>query len=267
MSTPGILPTRHTEKQRDRNSVMLARRIQGYAIHHQIYAVGCPLAHSPSLRRKVFGDSALSNPPSSCRRGVFRFKFKHSKRHSKILGGREPIFPSRLGHLGDPCLQRWRVRPGHGIALLAILKEEERRDGANIELKGQVGHVVGVEAGKSELVPLGVRLEQRLGLLGEDGGDGLAGAAPGGVGLEGDVGVLLDEGVEVGLGLDVNDRHGAFFYISLPLWLCLWKSQCTTSMVLAFRCSCTRMKSDGSGGAGFSYLYGVARNVVASSSR
>jgi hypothetical protein len=97
-------------------------------------------------------------------------------------------------------LQRSRVRAGQVLGLFAVLEEEEGGDAADAELEGQVGDVVGVEARKGVLVVAVV-----AGVLVEEGGDGLAGAAPGGVGLEGDVGLGLDELVELGLGGDVDD--------------------------------------------------------------
>lgn len=91
--------------------------------------------------------------------------------------------------------------------LVAVLEEEEGGDGSDTKLKGEVGDIVGVELGESELLR-GVL----IGLLLEDGGDGLARTAPRGVGLEGDVGGVLDELVELSLGGDVhNGRRGGHF--------------------------------------------------------
>lgn len=53
-------------------------------------------------------------------------------------------------------------------------------------------------------------------MLGEEGRDGLAGAAPGGVGLEGDVGRGFDEFVELGFGGDVDDGgHFGYWVVGL----------------------------------------------------
>lgn len=46
-----------------------------------------------------------------------------------------------------------------------------------------------------------------VGVLAEEGGDGLAGAAPGGVRLEGDVRGGFDELVELSFGGDIDDGH------------------------------------------------------------
>ena len=93
------------------------------------------------------------------------------------------------------------VRAGKVIHLLAVLKEEKGRDGADAELLGEIGDVVGVEADKG----VGALDGELFRLLGEHGGDGLAGAAPGGVGLDGDDGGLADDLVELGLGCDFDD--------------------------------------------------------------
>ena len=88
--------------------------------------------------------------------------------------------------------------------LVALFEEEEGGDGADAKLKGQVGHLVGVETRKGVLFGEA----ERGGELVEEGRDGLARAAPDGVGLQSDVGRLLDKLVELGLGLDVDDGHG-----------------------------------------------------------
>lgn len=96
---------------------------------------------------------------------------------------------TRLGLLGQMlhlALQRRRARARDGpVHLVPVLEEQKRGEGADAELKGQVGHVVGVELGEGVGLVDGVG----LGVLDEEGGDGLAGAAPGCAGLEGDVGV------------------------------------------------------------------------------
>lgn len=107
-------------------------------------------------------------------------------------------------------LQRSRVRARQVLRLLAILEEEEGGDAADAELHGQVGDVVGVEARKGVLF-----VAVAAGVLVEEGGDCLAGAAPGGVGLEGDVGGCFDEFVELGFGGDVDD--GGHF-VGFDLW-------------------------------------------------
>lgn len=104
-------------------------------------------------------------------------------------------------------LQSGRVSALERVSLVAVLKEVEGGDGADAELKGEIGDVVGVEAGEGVLALLAVL----VGVLLEEGRDGLAGTAPGGVGLDGDVGSASDELVELGLGLDVNDGHGGLF--------------------------------------------------------
>lgn len=116
------------------------------------------------------------------------------------------VFATHLAALGlfaetlRQLLQRSRVRSREVLDLFAVFEEEEGGDAADAELHGQVGDVVGVEARKGELF-----VAVAAGVLGEEGGDGLAGAAPGGVGLEGDVGGGFDELVELGFGGDVDD--------------------------------------------------------------
>lgn len=109
------------------------------------------------------------------------------------------------GHLLEGLLQDGGLGPNHVARLVALFEEEEGGDGADAELKGQVGDLVGVEARKGVLVGQG----EGGGVLVEEGRDGLAGAAPDGVGLEHDVGRLLDELVKLGLGLDIDDGHDA----------------------------------------------------------
>ena len=89
-----------------------------------------------------------------------------------------------------------------GFHLFPVLEDEEGGDGADAELLGEVGDVVGVELGEDVLVA-----RVFVGVLDEEGGYGLAGAAPGGCGLEGDEGLRADEVVELGLGGDVYDDH------------------------------------------------------------
>ncbi|CAI6093192.1 unnamed protein product [Clonostachys chloroleuca] len=104
------------------------------------------------------------------------------------------------GELLDELLEGGRAGSREARALLGVLEGEEGGDGADSQFEGEVGDLVGVEAGEGEGVARVVSGE-----LVEDGGDGLAGAAPGGVGLDGDVGGLADQFVELGLGLDVDD--------------------------------------------------------------
>lgn len=125
-----------------------------------------------------------------------------SRTYLKILGGVELASLALLRNRRRQLLQRRRVRARQSISLIPILKDEKRRNAANAQLKRQVRHLVGVEAGEGVLV-----VGEGLGVLVEHGGDGLAGAAPGCVGLEGDVGCLLGEFVELGFGLDVDDGH------------------------------------------------------------
>lgn len=119
-----------------------------------------------------------------------------------LLGGGGGV--GLCGELLDGLLQGRGVGALQGVVgLVAVLEEEEGGDAADAQLKGQVGHVVGVELGKGH----GVGLGEGVGVLGEEGRDGLAGAAPRGVGLQRDVGVGLDQLVELRLGLDVDDAH------------------------------------------------------------
>ncbi len=107
------------------------------------------------------------------------------------------------GQVLDDLLQGRGFGRGQVGRLVALFEEEEGGDGADAELKGEVGDLVGVEAG--ECVLFGEA--ERGGKLVEKGRDGLAGAAPDGVGLQGDVGRRFEQLVELGLGLDVNDGH------------------------------------------------------------
>lgn len=128
---------------------------------------------------------------------------RSSRMYLKVLVGVELASSlALLSNILRQLLQRRRVRARQGISLITILEDEEGGDAANAQLKGQVGHLVGVEAGKGVFV-----VGEGLGVLVEHGGDGFAGAAPGCVGLEGDVGRFLGEFVELGFGLDVDDGH------------------------------------------------------------
>jgi hypothetical protein len=112
-----------------------------------------------------------------------------------------------LGVAGDGGSQLGRDGTQQVAVLVAVLEEEEGGDGSDAHLKGEVGDIVGVELGESKLFR-GVL----FGLLFEDGGDGLARTAPRGAGLEGDVGGVLDELVELSLGGDFHDgRSGGHF--------------------------------------------------------
>lgn len=124
--------------------------------------------------------------------------------------------------------QRSRVRAGKVLRLLAVLEEEEGGDAADAELHGEVGDVVGVEARKGVLF-----VAEVVGVLVEEGGDGLAGAAPGGVGLEGDVGGGFDELVELSFGGDVDDGHFGWFF---DLWVCFLGGRGKLEMMLFWCC-------------------------------
>ncbi|KAL9471909.1 hypothetical protein ACSS6W_009850 [Trichoderma asperelloides] len=99
----------------------------------------------------------------------------------------------------------------HGLAvdgnLLALLEEEEGGHGGDAVAGGNLGDVVDVDLGKGEGVFGAVLVGERL----VDGGDGLAGRAPVGVEVDGDVGVCGEERVELLGGLDVVDVVGAHF--------------------------------------------------------
>ena len=99
-------------------------------------------------------------------------------------------------------LERGRVCASKIVDLLSVLKHEEGGDTADAELLGEVGDFVGVELDKGVLV----RDLILVGVLLEEGGDGLARAAPGGVGLDEDIWVRLDELVELSLGGDFMDH-------------------------------------------------------------
>lgn len=99
----------------------------------------------------------------------------------------------------------------HGLAvdgdLLAVLEEEERGHGGDAVAGGNLLDVVDVDLGKGERVFGAVLVGEGL----VDGRDGLAGRAPVGVEVDGDVGVCGEERVEVLGGLDVVEVVGAHF--------------------------------------------------------
>lgn len=139
-----------------------------------------------------------------------------TSRHLEVLVGLEGVLLSGLllSSRGGTTLELLGVgldsgsqlgrNSTHQIAgLVAVLEEEEGGNRADAELKSEIGDIIGVEL--SEGVLVGSVL---LGLLLEDGGDGLARTAPRGVGLEGDVGGVLDELVELSLGGDLGNGRG-----------------------------------------------------------
>ncbi|KAI9158024.1 hypothetical protein HJFPF1_06010 [Paramyrothecium foliicola] len=91
--------------------------------------------------------------------------------------------------------------------LLALLEEHEGGHGGDAVAAGDVADVVDVDLGKGQLA----RVAVLAGEVGEDGGDGLAGGAPVGEEVDGDVGGAGEELVELrGRGdvLDLVVGHG-----------------------------------------------------------
>ncbi|KAH0493403.1 hypothetical protein TgHK011_000074 [Trichoderma gracile] len=98
----------------------------------------------------------------------------------------------------------------HGLAvdgdLLALLEEEKGGHGGDAVAGGDVLDVVDVDLCEGEVLVDGVLVGEGL----VDGGDGLAGRAPVGVEVDGDVGGGGEEGVELVDGFDVVDGAGHF---------------------------------------------------------
>jgi hypothetical protein len=117
--------------------------------------------------------------------------------------------------LGE-LLERGRVRASKIIDLVSVLEHEEGGDTTDAELLGEVRDFVGVELDKGVLV----RDLILVGVLLEEGGDGLARAAPGGVGLEEDIGVRLEELVELSLGGDFLDHFEYSFVKARGACIC-----------------------------------------------
>jgi hypothetical protein len=85
-----------------------------------------------------------------------------------------------------------------------LIEEVEGRNGGDAEGGGHLGDVIDVDTSESEgLLNVGVG----LGLVVEERDHDLAGAAPRGVGLEGDVAVRLQELDELLLRVDVDDER------------------------------------------------------------
>lgn len=125
--------------------------------------------------------------------------------HSSTLG------LGLLANLLYGLLQRGRVGTSDtAVGLVAVLEEVEGGEGADAELHGEIGNVIGVELGEG----VGVVDAEGVGVLDEHGRDGLAGTTPGCAGLDGDEGGLFDELIKLILGRDGDDGHfgGVFFF-------------------------------------------------------
>lgn len=94
--------------------------------------------------------------------------------------------------------------------LLPLLEEQKRRHGRDAVRPGRLLHVIDVDLCEGQGAGDGVLAGQGL----EDGGDGLAGGAPVGEEVDGDVGGGGEEGLELREGVDVLDLVAHF------VWCC-----------------------------------------------
>jgi len=107
-----------------------------------------------------------------------------------------------LGELLDGLLESGGVGADDLLGLLALLEEEEGGHGADAKLLAHVGDLIDVNLDKVDLAVLLL-----VGEVDKDGGNGLAGTAPGGEGINDDEVMLLQGSVELGLVVNVVDNH------------------------------------------------------------
>lgn len=104
----------------------------------------------------------------------------------------------------EQALELRGVGADKAVDLLAVLEKEEGGNGADAEFLGNFGNFVDVKLDKVHLVLEFIR----VGVLFQDGSNGLARRAPVGVRVDNDDLVVCDGLTELVGGLDNVDSHG-----------------------------------------------------------